>query len=115
MGLRSRCTQTAISPLISRGSSRSRAARSCWFWVFIDEHGTPTDFSTTDRFLDDVEHPGTLVRGHWRTPIVEWTEIGGRPLPAKAKATWRLPQGDFNYVEFQLMPDSVAFNVPPGA
>ena len=83
--------------------------------VFVDEHGTPRDFSTTDRFLDDLEHPGTLVRGHWRTPVAEWTEIGGRPLPAKAKATWRLPQGDFNYVDFQLMPDSVAFNVPPGA
>jgi hypothetical protein len=82
--------------------------------VFIDAHGVPSDFSATDRFLEDTEHPRKLLRGQWTTPIAEWTEVDGRPLPAGAKAIWRLPKGDFKYADLRLIADAAAFNIPPG-
>ena len=83
--------------------------------VIIDARGAPQDFSTTDRFLEDPEHPGRLIRGNWTTPVAEWTDVDGRPVPAAATAVWRLPEGDFPYAEFRLDADGAAFNVAPGA
>jgi len=82
--------------------------------LYIDKRGTPRDFSTSDRFLEDPEHRGVLMRGHWRTPIAEWTEVEDRPMPAGGKAIWRLPRGDFEYADFRLIRESVVFNVAPG-
>jgi hypothetical protein len=82
--------------------------------VTVDEHGMPRDFSTTDRFLDDPDHPNQLMRAEWTTPVAEWGTIDGRLLPLRAQAVWRLPGGDLPYAEFQLIPASVAFNIPPG-
>ncbi len=82
--------------------------------VYVDSQGAPRDFSTTDRFLEDPTRPGTLIRGEWRTPIEVWTEVEGRPLPASASARWRLPDGEFTYIDLRLRPDTVAFNIPPG-
>lgn len=78
--------------------------------VFVDEHGAPTDFSTTDRF---AALPNGLVRAQWTTPVMSWTVSNGRPLPARAAAIWHLPEGPFCYVEGRFTPGLVTYNVPP--
>ncbi len=80
--------------------------------VFVDPHGAPTDFSTTDRFAAD--RSGVLVRYRWTTPV-EMGEIAGRPVCRRGQAIWHLPEGPKPYAEFSVVPGSLAFNVPPGA
>lgn len=84
--------------------------------VFLDERGAPRDFSTTDRFLQDPydpKHP--LIRARWTTPVDGWQVLDGRPVPASGRAVWKLPRGDFAYVEVRFSPEDLAFNVAPGA
>jgi Family of unknown function (DUF6544) len=86
------------------------AGRSVNGRVFIDERGAPVDFATTDRFIDLPRGP---QRAEWRTPIPEWVDANGRPVPGPFKCVWHLPEGDFSYIEGRLDPESFAFNVPP--
>lgn len=78
--------------------------------LFIDGSGAPYDFSTTDRFAD---LPHGLVRAEWRTPVSSWRVVDGRPIPGPFGAVWHLPEGPLPYIEGELDPASIAFNVPP--
>jgi len=82
--------------------------------VIVDERGAPREFSTTDRFCYDPDRPKQLVRVLWITPIAGWEVVDGRPLPTGAQAVWHLPQGQFAYADFRLIPGTLAFNVRPG-
>jgi len=82
--------------------------------VFVDERGAPADFSTTDRFYANPQDPKQLVRGRWTTPIEGWQEIDGRSLPTRGRAVWHMPEGEFAYADFTLVPGALAFNVRPG-
>ena len=88
----------------------SDAGRSVSGRVLIDERGAPVDFATTDRFID---LPGGPRRAEWRTPIPEWVDVNGRPMPGPFKCVWNLPEGEFSYIEGRLDPASFAFNIPP--
>jgi hypothetical protein len=82
--------------------------------VFLDDRGAPIDFETTDRFLndpDDPKHP--LVRGRWSTPVGSWQRTPAGLFPTRGRAVWHLASGDFPYAEFELLPASLAFDVPP--
>jgi hypothetical protein len=82
--------------------------------VFLDDHGGPIDFETTDRFLndpDDPKHP--LVRGRWSTPVAARRETPAGSFPTRGRAVWHLASGDFSYAEFELLPASLVFDVPP--
>jgi hypothetical protein len=81
--------------------------------VFVDERGAPTDFSTTDRFLYDPQHPKRLLRAKWTTPsVLEFA--GRRPVSGWGQAIWHLPEGPKPYADFTLVPGSLVYNVPPG-
>jgi hypothetical protein len=80
--------------------------------VFVDEQGAARDFSTTDRYAD---LPGGLVRAEWHTPVQSWQTSGGRRIPGSLSAVWQLPGGPMPYIEGTLVPDNVAFNLPPPA
>ena len=82
--------------------------------VFVDERGAPLDFSTTDRFCYNPDHPKQLMRARWSTPVSGWKDLEGVPRPTGAQAVWHLPQGPFTYADFRLMPGTAAFNVQPG-
>lgn len=82
--------------------------------VFLDERGAPINFETTDRFSEDPANPKRLVRARWTTPMQGFQEVDGRQVPTRGQAVWHLPQGDLPYAEFELMPESLAFNVLPG-
>jgi hypothetical protein len=79
--------------------------------VWLDEHGAPRDFSTTDRFFDQPD--GKRVRTEWRTPVSGWQDVAGRKLPTRAEAVWQLPTGPFSYADFSVDPALIAFNVAP--
>ena len=82
--------------------------------VFIDDRGAPVDFETTDRFLndpDDPKHP--LIRGRWTTPLEASQRTNAQPFPTRGRAVWHLASGDFTYADFELLPASLVFDVPP--
>ena len=82
--------------------------------VFLDEKGAPVNFSTTDRFAADPQDAKRLQRARWTTPMEGWQEIAGRRLPTRGRALWHLTEGEFSYADFSPVPDSLAFNLPPG-
>ena len=82
--------------------------------VFVDHRGAPTNFETSDRFLTDPDDPKRgLVRCRWTTPIESWQQIDGQTYPARGRATWHLPNGEFTYAAFDLIPRTLAFDVSP--
>jgi hypothetical protein len=82
--------------------------------VFLDEQGRPRDFRTTDRFLARGGGSKRMERTPWTTPVLEWGSVDGRPVPLRVQAVWHLPDGDFPYADLRLLPEMLAFNVPPG-
>lgn len=87
------------------------AGRTVTARVLLDARGAPRDFSTTDRYAD---LPDGLTRAEWTTPIEDWSTVGGRPFPTSARAIWHLPGGPMPYAEGRFVPDSVAYDLPPG-
>jgi hypothetical protein len=82
--------------------------------VSVDAQGAPVNFETSDRYLNDPSTPQhALVRGRWSTPIDSWRRVGRRVFPARGKAVWRLPAGDFPYVELESIAETVAFDPVP--
>lgn len=82
--------------------------------IFVDERGAPSDFETTDRFLEDPYDPQRrLVRCKWTTPVDGFTEVARRPTLTAGRAIWHLPQGPYSYAELRVLPGSVAFNLLP--
>ena len=77
--------------------------------VFIDDHGAPTNFRTTDRFFDAPD--GRRVQTEWNTPIEGWQLSNGRHLPTRGRAVWMLPSGPFAYGDFRFDPERIEFNV----
>jgi uncharacterized protein DUF6544 len=95
--------------LTLRDHGRTVAAR-----VLVDVRGAPTDFSTTDRLCYNPDQPKHLMRARWTTPVAGWEMVDGRQLPTAVQAVWHLPQGQYAYADFRLIPGTLAFNVPPG-
>lgn len=83
--------------------------------VFVDDDGTLTDFSTTDRFLSRPGADGAPVwtRTRWSTPVHSVRVVHGRTIASGGRAVWHLPEGPFSYVD--LTYDRVEFDVSPGA
>jgi hypothetical protein len=82
--------------------------------VFVDERGAPINFETTDRFVADPDDPNhRYVRCRWTTPVESWQSISGRTYPARCRASWHLPRGEYTYAEFDLLPEALAFDVLP--
>lgn len=65
----------------SFGLSLADHGRTVSALVTVGGDGAPRDFSTTDRFCSDPEHPGQLMRARWTTPVSGWQFANGRPLP----------------------------------
>jgi hypothetical protein len=78
--------------------------------VFVDDTGTPVDFSTTDRF---AALPSGLVRAEWRTPVLNWQSNGSRMVPGQVIALWRLADGDLPYIKGTFISNSLQLNIPP--
>jgi len=79
---------------------------------YVDEQGRMVDFSTTDRW---AALPGGLTRAYWTTPIDGWMDHEGRWIPTGGRAIWHFDTGEFEHARGRFVPESVEFNVPPGA
>lgn len=81
--------------------------------VFVDERGAATDFYTDDRYGEDPDRPGVMVRTPWSTPVRGWARAEGRPVATGGKAVWHFPAGDFTYADFHFAPADIEFDVAP--
>lgn len=86
------------------------AGRTVTARVFLDGDGRPANFSTTDRYAD---LPGGIVQAEWTTPIDGWQPDGGRFIFTRGSGVWQLPEGPLRYLEFNLKPGDVRYNVAP--
>jgi hypothetical protein len=84
--------------------------------VDLDARGAPRDFSTIDRFVADPYTKGhPMIRGRWTTPVEDWSVTDHRPHVTRGHAQWHLAGGAFEYADFSVLPESLAYDVPPGA
>jgi hypothetical protein len=62
--------------------------------LVFDKEGRVTDFLATRHRTPDASAPDT-----WSTPFTEYGEFEGLRLPARGKAAFKLPDGDFEYFD----------------
>ncbi len=79
--------------------------------VLVDGRGAPINFVTMDRYLENPERSGEMLRAQWSTPVDDFQEIDGRKLPTRATAVWHLPSGALPYADFQLVRDATSSRV----
>ena len=65
--------------------------------LFFDNEGRLTDF-VAQRYRT----PGASSTDTWSTPITGYGEFEGLRLPTRAKALYKLPGGDYEYIEVTL-------------
>jgi hypothetical protein len=75
--------------------------------VSFDGTGALVNFVSDDRYR--TTDGKTYERLRWSTPVGDWRVFDGRKLPAKGKAVWRLPEGEFAYARFEFL--EVQYNV----
>jgi hypothetical protein len=74
----------------------------------FDEVGDLVDFHSDDRLYND--DGVTYLSYRWKTPIAEYRALpDGRRLASKGSAIWETPEGDFEYITFNL--GDVTYNV----
>lgn len=65
--------------------------------LFIDQQGRLTGFMAERYQTPDASSPQT-----WSTPIAGYGEFEGLRLPVRGPAIWKLPGGDFEYIEVTI-------------
>jgi len=65
--------------------------------MFFDAQGRLTDFVAERYRTSDSSDPDT-----WSTPFTGYGEFEGLRLPASGKVTWKLPDGDLEYIDVTL-------------
>lgn len=75
--------------------------------VTFDGSGALVNFISDDRYR--TSDGRTYEKLRWSTPMSDWREFDGRRLPAKGRAIWTLPKGEFAYGQFEIL--EVQYNV----
>ena len=65
--------------------------------LFFDEQGRLTEFVAKRYRTADASDPET-----WSTPVTGYGEFEGLRLPARGKAVYKLPGGDFDYIDVTI-------------
>jgi hypothetical protein len=65
--------------------------------LVFDQQGRLTDFVAERYRTADANSPET-----WSTPISGYGEYEGLRLPVRGPAIWKLPEGDFEYIEVTI-------------
>lgn len=74
----------------------------------FDDAGDLVDFYSDDRFYND--DGVTYLSYRWKTPITAYRTLpDGRRMASKGSAIWETPEGDFEYITFNL--GDVTYNV----
>ncbi len=77
--------------------------------LYIDAEGKMTDF-VAERYFEagDAYHP-------WSTPIFAYGEFNGLRLPSRGQGVWKLPGGDFAYIDLVIPELEYNIRAPFGA
>jgi hypothetical protein len=77
--------------------------------LFIDGEGKMTDF-VAERYFEagDAYYP-------WSTPLSEYGEFNGLRLPVRGQGVWKLPDGDFAYIDLVIPELEYNIRAPFGA
>jgi hypothetical protein len=59
--------------------------------LYFDAEGRPTDFVAPRSYGEGLQT--------WSVPITAYGAFGGFNLPVRVKAVWKLPEGDFEYID----------------
>jgi hypothetical protein len=86
--------------LVDRGRSVSGT-------LFVDADGRLTNF--VGQRYRTVGSSYSL--DPWSTPMIEYGELAGLRLPVRGKAVWKLPEGDFDYIDVTIT--DLEYNVAP--
>jgi hypothetical protein len=66
--------------------------------MYVDEEGKLTNFlAQRYRKVD-----GGYELGWWSTPMTEYGTLAGLNLPVRGQAVWKLPEGDFPYIDVTI-------------
>jgi hypothetical protein len=65
------------------------------------EDGTLANFQSDDRYLSSDGK--SYAKYRWSTPVLAYRELGGRRIPWRARASWAMPEGEFTYVELEVV------------
>jgi hypothetical protein len=75
--------------------------------LYFDDDGKLVNFISNDRF--ETADGKEFKNYPWSTPVKEYREINGIPMPAKAEAIYEHPEGEFCYAEFEIK--NIKYNV----
>lgn len=77
--------------------------------LYIDAEGKMTDF-VAERYFEagDAYYP-------WSTPIFAYGEFNGLRLPSRGQGVWKLPDGDFAYIDLVIPELEYNIRAPFGA
>lgn len=77
--------------------------------LYVDAEGKMTDF-VAERYFEagDAYYP-------WSTPISAYGEFNGLRLPSRGKGVWKLPDGDFAYIDLFISELEYNIRAPFGA
>lgn len=64
--------------------------------ILVDAEGRLVNFKA-ERF-----NATTRTAAPWETPMTAWTAFDGVTVPSAGSATWKLPSGDFTYIELEI-------------
>lgn len=78
--------------------------RSAGATLHFDDEGKLTNF-VARRY-----YSGTQSYQQWETPIMEYGEYGGLRLPRRGQGVWKLPEGDYAYID--LVIDEIEYDRP---
>jgi hypothetical protein len=66
--------------------------------MYVDGEGRLTDFAAMRHRMVG----GRAVLTAWSTPVTAYGEFEGLKLPVRGKAAWKLPDGDFEYLDVTI-------------
>lgn len=84
----------AIDPNHAKASFEYEGVKAEGIFTF-DDKGELTKFETDERYMDNGK--GTSEKHKWTVEASNYIEKGGIKLPSRLKATWNLPDGDYEY------------------
>jgi len=84
----------AIDPNHAKASFEYEGVKAEGIFTF-DDKGELTKFETDERYMDNGK--GTSEKHKWTVEASNYIERGGIKLPSRLKATWNLPDGDYEY------------------
>jgi hypothetical protein len=84
--------------------------------VSTDGKGAITTVRVEGRSVASLDDPLAPARqAPWTLAVAGWCLYDGRRLPTGTRATWHLPEGDFDYAELRVLGGELELNVPPKA